>query len=118
MRAYHGVLEQLKIKPQRSLADDMQLQSGVMSYGGSSPVSVPAGIPRNQAAARPVRRAGRRRRQARLRLRWPENDPSVIATTSALEQRGYQPIGQPDFARMSAAEKLAYNKAKRDRIFG
>ena len=36
VRAYHGVLEQLKIKPQRSLADDLQLQTGVMSYGGCS----------------------------------------------------------------------------------
>ena len=36
MRAYHGVLEKLKIRPHRSLDDDMQLQTGVMSYGGRS----------------------------------------------------------------------------------
>src|SRR5690606_3839645 len=45
VRAYHGVLARLNIKPHRSLADDMQLLSGVMSYGGSSTVSVPAGVP-------------------------------------------------------------------------
>src|SRR5262249_14422259 len=44
VKAYHGVLQQLKIKPQRSLADDLTLQTGVMSYGGSS-ASVPAAIP-------------------------------------------------------------------------
>ena len=46
VRAYHGVLERLKIKPQRSLEDDLRLQSGVMSYGGSTSVSMPAGVPR------------------------------------------------------------------------
>ena len=36
MRAYHGVLERLKIKPHRQLEDDLVLQTGVMSYGGGS----------------------------------------------------------------------------------
>ena len=57
MRAYHGVLEKLKIKPQRSLDDDLTLQTGVMSYGGSSSASVPAGMPKRPeskvAAAKP-----------------------------------------------------------------
>src|SRR5581483_10080982 len=34
VRAYHGVLQNLGIRPQRSLEEDMQLQTGVMSYGG------------------------------------------------------------------------------------
>src|SRR5579864_7610815 len=34
VRAYHGVLQKLGVKPQRSLEDDMKLQTGVMSYGG------------------------------------------------------------------------------------
>src|SRR6185312_3736064 len=42
VRAYHAVLEKLNIPPQRSLADDLTLQTGVMSYGGRSTVSVPA----------------------------------------------------------------------------
>lgn len=45
VRAYHGVLEKLGVKPHRSLADDMLLQTGVMSYGGSgSQTSVPATV--------------------------------------------------------------------------
>jgi hypothetical protein len=36
VRAYHGVLQGLGIKPLRTLADDMVLQTGVMSYGGDS----------------------------------------------------------------------------------
>src|SRR5207253_8777108 len=35
VKAYHAVLEKLSIKPHRALADDMQLQTGVMSYGGN-----------------------------------------------------------------------------------
>src|SRR5690349_10565815 len=44
VRAYHGVLQALGIRPQRPLADDLVLQTGVMSYGGDGKViSVPAG---------------------------------------------------------------------------
>lgn len=38
MWAYHGVLQQLAIKPWRSLNDDLVLQTNVMNYGGSSTV--------------------------------------------------------------------------------
>ena len=36
VRAYHAVLERLKIKPLRKLEDDLVLQTGVMSYGGGA----------------------------------------------------------------------------------
>jgi hypothetical protein len=43
VRAYHGVLQQLGIRPQRSLEEDLRLQTNVMSYGGSgTTVSLPA----------------------------------------------------------------------------
>lgn len=35
VKAYHGVLQRLGVKPHRSLADDLQLQTNVMSYAGS-----------------------------------------------------------------------------------
>src|SRR3954462_14092898 len=42
VRAYHGVLQQLGIRPHRPLEDDMKLQTAVMSYGGNGPtVSLP-----------------------------------------------------------------------------
>lgn len=34
VRAYHGVLQRLGIKPHRPLEEDLVLQTGVMSYGG------------------------------------------------------------------------------------
>ncbi len=88
VKAYHGVLERLKIKPQRSLADDLTLQTGVMSYGGSS-ASVPAAIPAAKSAA---------------------SKPANNGKTNG--------AATPDFAKMTTAEKLAYNKAKRDRALG
>ena len=35
VKAYHGVLQQLGVKPQRTLEDDLVLQTNVMSYGGN-----------------------------------------------------------------------------------
>ncbi|MDK3156438.1 hypothetical protein QPK87_07590 [Kamptonema cortianum] len=46
VKAYHGVLQGMGIKPHRNLQDDMQLQTGVMSYGGGGStvtVAKPAG---------------------------------------------------------------------------
>jgi hypothetical protein len=43
VRAYHGVLQELKIAPRRSLEEDLTLQTNVMSYGGSgTTISLPA----------------------------------------------------------------------------
>src|SRR5205823_5807142 len=42
VRAYHGVLQRLGIKPHRPLDQDMVLQTNVMNYGGSTTtVSLP-----------------------------------------------------------------------------
>src|SRR5947208_4420443 len=42
VRAYHAVLQKLDIKPQRTLDEDMQLQTNVMNYAGSgATISVP-----------------------------------------------------------------------------
>jgi hypothetical protein len=79
VRAYHGVLQRLGIKPQRSLKEDMKLQTNVMSYGGNG-VIVSAPPPSNGQTARTV--------------------------------------SEPDFAKMTPAEKIAYHKAKWDRILG
>src|SRR6202007_2974335 len=54
VRAYHGVLQELKNKPPRSVGDDMKLQTGVMSYGGTGKViSVPPAAT-EKAAAKPA----------------------------------------------------------------
>ncbi len=84
VRAYHGVLQKLGIKPHRSLEDDMQLQTGVMSYGGNGvAMSLPAGAKEKPAA--PAKPSGN---------------------------------GEVDFRKMTAAQKIAYQKARWDRILG
>ena len=62
VKAYHGVLQQLNIKPHRSLEDDMTLQTGVMSYGGNGKVT---SSPKPAADGRRDRRP-RRGRSRRL----------------------------------------------------
>jgi hypothetical protein len=114
VRAYHGVLQQLKIKPLRSLADDLQLQTGVMSYGGAT-ASVPAGVPRGTPAEGPKNKAKKHDcgcGGADPNACHCHDKPSPKPAPDKL------PAGAPDFAAMTTAEKLAYNKARRDRIFG
>ena len=40
VKAYHGVLQELKIKPYRPLAEDMQITNTAVSYSGTTTVSV------------------------------------------------------------------------------
>lgn len=76
VRAYHGVLQRLGIRPHRPLEEDMQLQTGVMSYGGNG------------------------------------------TTTSLPPAPKAESNGRVDFRKMTAAEKIAYHKARWDRILG
>jgi hypothetical protein len=96
VKAYHGVLQQLGIKPYRSLEDDTVLQTNVMSYGGNGKtVSAPPRKPfspgsKNRADATP----------AKIHVPQPPDN------------------GEPDFAKMTVAEKVAYQQARWKRILG
>lgn len=107
VKAYHGVLQKLGVKPTRKLEDDLQLQSGIMSYGGST-ASVPAAVPAKSElkAAKPA--AVTKGTAPKPKGAAPGKSPSAKAAAEPL----------PDFSKMTVAEKLAYNKAKRDRIYG
>ena len=84
VKAYHGVLQQLGVKPLRSLEEDMVLQTNVMRYGGSGmTVSAPA-------------------------KKKIDTKISGMTTTGA----------EPDFTKMTPAQKVAYQKARWDRILG
>ena len=81
--AYHGVLQQLNIRPHRSLADDMVLQTNVMNYGSTgTTISIP---PTSSVAPTRTR---------------------ITASST------------PDFSKMTSAQKIAYHKARWDRILG
>ncbi len=49
VRAYHGVLQQLGVTAHRPLEKDLELHTGVMSYGGTSP-GLPVSTTNGQAA--------------------------------------------------------------------
>jgi len=107
VKAYHAVLEKLNIRPHRSLADDMALQTGVMSYGDSATVSVPANVPQGEVATK----------QSDCGCGTATHSTCQCQPKSAPGPGPAAP-DRPNFATMTQAEKLAYNKARRDRIFG
>ncbi len=117
VRAYHGVLDRLKIKPLRSLEDDMQLESGVMSYGGSSSVSVPA-LNHRTEAERPAVSAAKPSVKHDCGCGGDDPHQCHCHDQKPAVKSARASDSQPDFSRMTPADKLAYNKAKRDRVFG
>lgn len=91
VRAYHGVLQALGIKPYRSLEDDMQLLTPVMSYAAPTQVVVLTG---GRATSAPVRRVPAPVTQK----------PSVRPAPGG--------NGSPDLARMTPEERLAYHRER------
>jgi hypothetical protein len=112
VRAYHAVLDRLNIKPLRTLEDDLVLQTGVMSYGGGSSVVVPAAIPGKPESAHACGCGGPKPQECECKHKASGEAPTNKPASTA------EPSSRPDFARMTQAEKLAWNKAERDRIFG
>ena len=84
VRAYHGDLQRLKIRPHRSLAEDLVLTPTAISYGGT-------------ATAKPGTR------------------PDATANRSPAASGSAQ---EPDFSKMTAAEKVEWNLARWRRILG
>jgi hypothetical protein len=92
VRAYHGVLQRVGVPAQRSLEDDLQLQTNVMSYGGRGPtISVP---PKKKACCEKCADSG--------------------SSCTTIPSKN----GEPDFGAMTSAQKVAYHRARWDRILG
>ncbi len=87
VRAYHAVLQKLGVRPYRSLEEDVQLQTNVMSYRG------------NGKATSLPHRPGVPVAQSQTRQQSSSND-------------------EPDFLKMTPAEKVAYQRDRWDRILG
>ena len=142
VKAYHAVLSKLGIRPHRSLEDDLRLQSGSMSYGGTS---TSVAVPEGNAAVKPesngvVKAAGCACGCGGSCAGKPKADACGCTTkaepacgcdakpaTASPEQKRFRITESngrvastngrftslPDFARMSSAERLAYH---RDRL--
>jgi hypothetical protein len=110
VKAYHAVLQQLGVKPQRSLEDDMKLQTNVMSYGGSGTlISVPpSGNGRAKGGAVP-------QAVARADCGCGCNGAGTCGTKAAAQASA---DGPPDFTKMTQAQKVAYHRARWNRILG
>lgn len=88
VRAYHAVLQKLKITPHRPLEEDLQLRTSVMSYGGNGSTTI--SLPKGKSAVTP-------------------------STNGAVKKT---PTGEPDFKKMTPAEKIAYNRERWKKIYG
>ncbi|MBV9125233.1 MAG: hypothetical protein JO112_17900 [Planctomycetes bacterium] len=110
VRAYHGVLQKLGIRPHRSLEEDLRLQTNVMSYAGNG---VAVSLPPSTAPAL------KESKPAACACGCGGNGSSKVAKTStpaaAPSANGHD---TPDFSRMTPAQKIAYHKARWDRVFG
>jgi hypothetical protein len=104
VRAYHDVLQRLGIQPQRSLKEDMTLRSNVMSYAGNG---VLISAPERPAAASSGAESPK---QSSCSCGCNGKKTCDTAATPA--------NGQVDFSKMTPAEKIAYHKARWDRILG
>jgi hypothetical protein len=95
VRAYHGMLQGLGIKPVRPLDKDMQLTSGIADYGGSGrTISV------GQASGKTgTGKTGTESDFGRLKS---ESVPVFPR----------RPDGSPDFARMTSDQRLAYHRQR------
>jgi len=117
VRVYHGVLQQLRITPQRTLEQDMVLQTNVMNYGGNGttisipPAAKPAAAAHDACACRNGKTAAH------------SHDHGACACPTTEQKAAKAPVAKPaatngDFTKMTAAQKVAYHKARWDRILG
>jgi hypothetical protein len=104
VRAYHGVLQNLGVKPHRPLADDLQLQTNVMHYAGNgTTVSLPPAPAKATCACNSTAQQG---------CQCP------TATDGPALKTVHVANAAPDFRTMTAQQKIAYHKARWDRILG
>jgi hypothetical protein len=108
VRAYHGVLQRLGVRPHRTLETDLQLQTNVMSYGGNAAVvSLP---PPAQITPSPKRRS-----KTDCACGCRTNGAPSACSGSRADQPEQ---GEPDFSKMTTAQKIAHHQAKWDRVLG
>lgn len=95
VRAYHGVLDSLGIRPRRPLKDDLQATVDLMAGEERSSASVLVPEELESAESAPASPS-------------PAAAPAFLAAAEA----------EPDWDTMTLEQKLDYNQRRRDRIFG
>ncbi len=102
VRSYHGELAKLGIKPYRALELDAQKTLRQFSYGAAPTAT----------AARVDGGRGDIRKSGGQENRKPDGTSAASAAASGASIAA----STPDFSKMTAAEKIAWNKAKWDRV--
>ena len=109
VRAYHAVLQARKIRPHRSLEDDLKLTDQSMSYESvahrRSTVTVANNPPTTTGTASDLTEEMRS-------LAVPGQDNVVSAEWPKRAD------GSPDFGSMSSSQRLAYDRWRLSRRFG
>lgn len=105
VHAYHGVLQSKGIKPKLSLDQDLQLTDQSMSYDGNAARRAAVIVQNNPLAKPPAPTA----RAA------AEGTPTSNSNESAWPVHAN---GQPDFDRMTPAQRRAYHAQRLTRKFG
>ena len=94
VRAYHGVLEGLGVRPIRPLAEDMKLTEPALAY-----------VRPGAAPAKRFVGAG-------------SDGPRSIEASGGAVSHPTRADGSPDFANMTSEQRLAYHKARLDKAIG
>jgi hypothetical protein len=131
VRAYHGVLQRLGVRPTRSLEEDMVLQTGVMSYGGSATTtSLPGVTPGGQPTAAPASTsppAGYKITTSASNVATTNGSTNGASASakSACSKDGKtcgcgckKNGGKPEFSKMTSEQRLAYHRQRIAKILG
>ena len=106
VHAYHGILAEKRIAPNRALEEDTQLTDQVMSYDGNAlkraTVVPSAAVPAGGSE------------------RGDSGDSAPIQAGSPEKAHDWPVLetGKPDFARMNASQRRAYDQYRLKRTFG
>ncbi len=107
VRAYHGVLQAGGIRPARSLEDDLKLTDQAMSYDGGANRRARVEVQDNPLAA--------------PRSGSASSGETAMADGTSRGETAAWPIletGKPDFSRMNASQRRAYDTWRLARHFG
>lgn len=126
VRAYHGVLQALGIKPRLSLEKDQELTDTSMSYNAKPTVVAQGALPAGPATSngppiKPTSATDHTPAPAPVPSPAPSNNgnaesPAPDGLNSPLWPR--TPRGTPDFAAMTPAQRRSYDQARLSRRYG
>jgi hypothetical protein len=95
VKAYHGEIQKLGLKPYRALKDDLELTVTASSYAGTTVAPTPSPAARSVVGATPASRS-----------------PSPHPSPGGRGGNATRSDNTPDFKKMTSAEKVAYARAR------